>query len=148
MHHRIHSEQSRAKHFGKYYTQVPEVYLKIQEFLKQHGMYAPLSRAYLNLTTSRSAKMLELLSESDKEIFWNMLHEKYAAELGWLDKGEENFETKESAEFALLIQLYTYREYITGIKKGKKLGKNPEIIKKKNKVKGFFSKIFRRKKKK
>lgn len=148
MHHRIHSEQSRAKYFGKYYAQVPEVYLKIQEFLKQHGMYAPLSRAYLNLTTSRCYKILELLSEDDREIFWNMLHEEFATELGWFDNSDEDFETKENAEFALLIQLYTYREYTTGIKKGKKLGKNPEIIKKKNKIKGFFSKIFGKKKKK
>ncbi len=148
MHHRIHSEQSRVKMFSKYYPQVPDVYLKIQEFLMQHGMYAPLSRAYLNLTVSRCSKIFGLLSDDNREKFWNMLHEKYAKLFDWFDKSEEDFETKENAEFALLVQLYTYREYVVGIKKGKKLGKNPEITKKKNKVKGLFAKIFRRNKNK
>ncbi len=147
MHHRIHSEQSRAKMFDRYYSQVPDVYLKIQEFLMQHGMYAPLSRAYLNLTVSRCSKIFELLSDENREKFWTMLHEEYAKLFGWLDKDRSEFETDGNAEFALLVQLYTYREYVTGIKKGKKLGKNPEIVKHKNKLKGFFAKLFCRKKK-
>ncbi len=148
MHHRIHSEQIRAKTFAKYYQQVPEVYVKIREFLMRHGMYAPLSRAYLNLTVSRSARIFSLLSDGNREIFWNMLHDKYAKIFGWFDKSKEDFETKENAEFALLIQLYTYREYVMGISRGKKLGKNAEIIKKRNKLRVIFSKIIKRKKKK
>lgn len=147
MHHRIHSEQSRAKMFRKYHMQVPEVYLKIREFLMHNGIYAPLSRAYLNLSASRCYKLFNLLAGGTKEKYWDLLHEKYALLLDWCDKKREEFESSEIADFVIYVQLYTYSEYMTRVEKGKKLAQNPEMIKKRNKIRGFFRKIFKRKNK-
>jgi glycosyltransferase involved in cell wall biosynthesis len=61
IHHRVYSDQSRAKLFRKYYAQVPVVYFKIKEFLLQHGNYVPLVRSFLNLSAGRCYKIYNLL---------------------------------------------------------------------------------------
>lgn len=153
MHHRIHSEQSRAKHFSKYYSQVPLVYLKIKEFLMAHGMYAPLSISFLNLSASRCYKIFNILSNDAKEHFWNMLHGEYAELLDWHGKNAADFETVEVCEFAVYVQLYSYSEYKRRKARGKKYSEtqvkqNVEFAKRRIGIRRFFSKIFRKKKKK
>lgn len=130
IHHRIHSEQSRAKMFRKYYAQVPEVYLKIKEFLMHNGMYAPLSRSYLNLSASRCFKMFNLLSHDSKESLWNLLCNEYAEKLDWCNKSEEEFEESDVYEFVNLVGRYNYSNYKKIASRGKKDGK-----------KGFFARI-------
>ena len=56
VHHRIYSQQHRAKIFKKHYDQVPVVYLRVKEFLMRHGMYIPLSKSFLNFSASRCYK--------------------------------------------------------------------------------------------
>ena len=153
MHHRIHSEQSRVKHFSKYYAQVPVVYLKIKEFLMAHGMFAPLFLSYLNLSASRCYKIFNILSSDAKEHFWNMLHEEYAELLGWQGKDASDFESVEVCEFAVYVQLYNYTEYKRRKSRGKKFSasrvkQDVQLAKKKKRFRRFFGKIFGRKDKK
>ncbi|MBQ8290384.1 MAG: glycosyltransferase [Clostridia bacterium] len=121
IHHRIYSEQSRARLFKKYYPQVPEVYLKIKEFLMKGGMYEPLARGYLNLSASRCLHIFKLLWSDAKEDFWNLLHFTFAEKLGWFDHSEDCFERAEVCEFCANIQLYTFAQYQKRCNKGIKL---------------------------
>ena len=151
IHHRIHSEQSRAKFFGKYYSQVPLVYLRIKEFLMANGMFAPLFLSYLNLSASRCYKIFNILSGDAKEHFWNMLHEEYAELLVWQGKDASDFETVEICEFAVCVQLYNYDEYKRHKSRGKKFSpthvkQDVELAKKKKRFRRFFAKIFGKKK--
>lgn len=153
MHHRIHSEQSRAKHFSKYYAQVPVVYLRIKEFLMAHGMFAPLVLSYLNLSASRCYKIFNILSNDAKEHFWNMLHDEYAELLGWQGKDASDFESVEVCEFAVYVQLYSYSEYKRRRASKRKYSEsqvkqNVELAKKRIGIRRFFAKIFGKKKKK
>lgn len=149
VHHRIHSEQSRAKMFRKYYSQVPIVYLKIKEFLIQHGMYAPLALSYLNLSSSRCYKIFNLLSNDSQESFWNMLHNEYAELLGWQGRDASDFESEDVSKFAIFVQLYNYDEYKKRMSAdgSLKVGNvNIEIAKKRKRIRTFFAKIFKKKK--
>lgn len=146
MHHRIHSAQARAKMFGKYYSQVPVVYLRIKEFLVQHGMYAPLRFSYLNLSASRCYKIFNLLSSDAKANFWNMLHGEYAELLGWQDKNAADFESEEVCEFVVFVQLYDYGEYRHRLSSGKKINsRDIEFTRKKKKLLSFITRIFKKK---
>ncbi len=121
IHHRVYNEQSRARLFKKYFSQVPMVYLKIKEFLMKGGMYEPLARGYLNLSASRCLHIYRLLWSDAKEDFWNLLHNEYAERLGWFDRSEESFERAEICEFCANMQLYTYDQYAKRCAKGIKL---------------------------
>ena len=111
VHHRIHSEQSRARFLGKYYSHVPVVYQKIKEFLMQHGMYAPLLKSYLNLSAGRCYKIFNLLSGDSKKSLWDMLHTGYAELLGWQGRESSDFEKEEVYAFTAFVQLYSFEEY-------------------------------------
>lgn len=121
IHHRVYSEQSRAKLFKKYYSQVPVVYFKIKEFLTHHGMYVPLTRSYLNLSAERCYKIYNLLWKDAKEKFWNELHSGYADSLGWYQHEPSAFESDEVYDFVANVGLYTYAQYQKRSSKGKKL---------------------------
>lgn len=121
IHHRVYSEQSRAKLFKKYYSQVPVVYFKIKEFLMQHGTYVPLTRSYLNLSAERCFKIFNLLWKDAKEKFWDELHSGYADSLGWYQHEPDVFEDKEVYEFVANVGLYTYSQYQKRTDKGRKL---------------------------
>ena len=121
IHHRVYSEQSRAKLFRKYYNNVPEVYLKIKEQLSHQGMYIPLSVSYLNLSASRHYKIYNLLWNDAKEEFWNLLHSGYADALGWYRHAPSDFESLEVYDFVANVGLYTHEQYETRLKKGKAL---------------------------
>ncbi len=121
IHHRVYSDQSRAKLFRKYYNLVPEVYLKIKEFLMHNGTYIPLNLSYLNLSASRCFKIYNLLSGEAKEDFWNILHSGKADALGWYTHEASAFENLEVYDFVANIGLYTHEQYLLRKKRGKEL---------------------------
>ncbi len=160
IHHRVYSDQSRAKLFRKYYNMVPDVYLKIKEFLMRNGTYIPLELSYLNLSASRCYKIYNLLSGDAKEDFWNILHAGRADSLGWYKHGPQDFEDIDVYIFAANVGLYTHDQYEARQKRGKELhsdeleqvalAKKMKNAKRKEKIsdagKGFFG-IFKRRKK-
>ena len=121
IHHRVYSEQSRAKLFRKYYSQVPVVYRKIKERLMRHGMYIPLSKAYLNLSAGRCYKIYNLLWSEGKESFWSMLHTEFAEEFGWFKHEKSDYESLEVYEFICNVGLYSHTEYLDRVEKNKSL---------------------------
>lgn len=137
MHHRIHSEQSRAKMFKKHYAHVPMAYAKVKEFLVHNGMYAPLSRSFINLSASRCYRIFNLLSGDSKENFWNQLHTEYADQMDWSGKSADQFESAEVYEFANLASRCGYKEY----KKKNNRKEKKEAVGKKR---GFFARLFRK----
>ena len=150
MHHRVHNEQARVKNFSKYYSQIPAVYGRIKDFLVNRGMYAPLLRSYLNLSASRCYKVFNLLSKDSKENFWNLLHDEYSECLGWQERNAVDFENDDVYKFVLYTQLYSYKEYKKRLcaDGSLKVGNvDVEIAKKRKRIRKFFAKIFKRKKK-
>ena len=121
IHHRVYSEQSRAKLFRKYYTQVPVVYSKIKAHLMHRGMYIPLSKSFLNLSAGRCYKIYNLLWEEGKAEFFNLLHNTYAAEFGWYNHEKSDFESMEVYEFVANVGLYTHEEYLARSEQGKEI---------------------------
>jgi glycosyltransferase involved in cell wall biosynthesis len=121
VHHRVYSNQFRAKFFKKYYPQIPVVYMKIKEFLMQHGMYIPLAQSYLNLSASRCYKIYNLLWKDAKADFWNMLHEGYADRFGWFQQEASDFELGEVCDFVANVGLYTHDQYMKRVAAGRRL---------------------------
>ncbi len=121
VHHRIYSDQSRAKLFKKYYAQVPVVYMKVKDFLTQHGMYIPLSGAFLNFSASRCYKVYNLLWSDAKSKFWDLLHSGYADSLGWFQHEPSDYESEDVYEFCANVGLYEHDEYESRLNKGKKI---------------------------
>ena len=121
IHHRVYSEQSRARLFRKYYSQVPIIYKKLKNFLMQRGLYIPLKRGYLNFSAGRCYRIYNLLWEDGKERLWNMLHDGYYAELDWHTHEKTDFESLEVYEFVANVALYSYSEYIARMERGKNI---------------------------
>ena len=149
IHHRVYSNQPRNKLLRKYYRQVPEVYAKIKEFLRAHGMYTPLSQSFLNLSASRCYKIYNLLWLDAKAEFWNLLHETYAEELGWTKAEPEYFENAEVCDFVASVLVYTYKQHSKRDDKGikikiKNVGRYLKAMQLRKKTKEFFAKIFRK----
>ena len=143
MHHRVYSEQSRARLFKKYYTQVPEVYAKIKAFLMKGGMYEPLAKGFLNLSVSRCYTVFGMLPSDKKDEFWDMLHNDYLLLLGWQDRAAEDFEKIEYCSFCANVQLYTHAQYEKRSSKGislslDTLGAKFRTSKRWNKFKSLF----------
>lgn len=152
VHHRIYSEQSRAKLFRKYYAQVPVVYERLLEFLKSDGMYLPLKRSYLNLSASRCYKIYNLLWQEAKGEFYDMYYGKYAEMFGWVKAVPEEIESPEVRDFVANVLLYNHEQYLDRVAKGLAVNpaRIPEMVRKKRKrdrVKDFFARIFNKKKK-
>ena len=152
VHHRVYADQSRAKMFRKYYSQIPLSYLQIKEFLMHNGMYAPLSSSFLNYSASRCYKIYNILGTDEKESFWNMLHSEYAEKLGWHGKEAEEFEEREVCEFVASIVLYDHNQYCRRVNKGHKLNidnidKKLKSAKRKKSFTAFFKTVIFRKKK-
>ncbi len=143
IHHRIYSEQSRAKMFKKYYSQVPEIYLKAKEFLMSNGMYAPLSVSFLNFSASRCFKIFNILPNDEKEDFWNLLGSKYVEPLGWHGRDAEEYEEVEVCEFVANLEIYKYKQYKKRLIKGHTIGvKKIPKARKNAKIRRRFSAIF------
>ena len=147
MHHRIHSEQTRARLFSKQYKNVPLVFVKIKEFLISHGVYSPLSRSYLNLSADRSLKLFNLLPNELKDDFWNSLHRDYFDALGWSGKEEGDFDSPELFDFTACLELYNYDEYKKELKRRESRSdgdehNGTEHVKRRKRIRGFFLRIF------
>lgn len=152
VHHRIYSEQSRAKLFRKYYAQVPEVYEKLLEFLMSNGMYLPLKRSYLNLSASRCYKIYNLLWQEAKGEFYGMYHEKYAEAFGWAKASPEELESAEVRDFVANVLLYSHEQYLDRVDKGltPRSDRVEKRVKKKHlrkRTKDFFARIFGKRRK-
>lgn len=148
VHHRVYSDQARAKMFRRHYAEVPAVYAKIKEYLMQNGMYAPLSRSFLNLSAGRCYTVYNLLWHDAKENFWSLLHNDYAETLGWHLRGVGDFERREVCEFVMNVVLYDHTTYIKRLAKGIKLRLDKFATSFKNvKLRKKISSIFHRKKK-
>ena len=152
VHHRLHSEQSRAKLFHKYYAQIPEIYVKARELLMERGMYSPLSFCYRNYTADRCYKLYNMLSGDDKEKLWNMFHNEYAERLGWEGKNAAKFADGEVYEFVANVVLYNHKQYKRFV--AHRTGQDPALLDQKVKVakgrksvRSFFARIFKKKSK-
>ena len=121
IHHRVYSEQSRARLFRKYYSQVPVVYKKLKDFLMQRGLYIPLKKGYLNFSAGRCYRIYNLLWDDGKERLWNLLHEEYYAEFNWHQHEKTDFESLEVYEFVANVALYSYSEYLERMEQGKNI---------------------------
>ena len=151
IHHRVYSEQSRAKNFRTYYYQIPEIYLQLKQFLMHHGLYAPLSYSFRNLTASRCYKLFNLLDADAKEALWNMLYNEQAEALDWVGLSIEDFEERDVFEFVAHVEMYDYKQYEKRREKGLVLPlENIEPLQKsasaRKKARTFIGKIFRKKK--
>lgn len=147
IHHRVYTNQPRNKLFKKYYAQVPEVYTKIKEFLRAHGMYTPLSQSFLNLSASRCYKIYNLLWNDAKEEFWDLLHGQYAEELAWTNAEPEYFESDEVRDFIASVIMYTHKQYVKREDKGlkvkiKNVGRAIKAMQLRKRAKEFFGDIF------
>ena len=118
IHHRVYSDQSRARLFRKYYAQVPFVYKKLKKFLMARGMYVPLRKAFLNLSTDRCYKIYNLLWADGKEELWNLLHNEYVSELEWITQDKTAFEDVNVCEFVANVALYTHAQYLERTEQG------------------------------
>ena len=144
VHHRIYSEQSRAKLFRKYYKQFPKVYLMIKEFLMSNGVYIPLTKSYLNLSASRCYKVYNILWSDAKADFWDVLHNGYADSLGWYQHESEDFENKEVCDFVANVGLYTHKQYQKRVDRGRELNidrMTKNTLNKKIKSHKFFGRL-------
>lgn len=121
IHHRVYTEQSRARLFRKYYSQVPVVYKKLKDFLIQRGLYIPLKKGYLNFSAGRCYRIYNLLWNDGKERLWNLLHEEYYAEFNWHQHEKTDFESLEVYEFVANVALYSYSEYLERMEQGKNI---------------------------
>ena len=77
----------------------------------RHGMYIPLSKSFLNFSTSRCYKIFNLIPNDKKEELWDLLHRGYADSLGWYRHEAHDFEHIEIYDFVANIGLYTYDQY-------------------------------------
>ena len=152
VHHRLHSEQSRAKLFHKYYAQIPEIYVKARELLMERGMYSPLSYCYRNYTADRCYKLYNMLSGDDKENLWNMFHDEYAERLGWEGKNAAKFADPKVYEFVVNVVLYNHKQYKRVA--SRHTDRDPALLdqkvaaaKSRKTIRSFFAKIFKRKNK-
>ena len=121
IHHRVYTEQSRARLFRKYYSQVPVVYKKLKDFLMHRGLYIPLKKGYLNFSAGRCYRIYNLLWNDGKERLWNLLHEEYYAEFNWHQHEKTDFESLEVYEFVANVALYSYSEYLERMEQGKNI---------------------------
>ncbi len=149
IHHRVYSEQSKNRLFRKYYKQVPELYVKIKEYLMHYGMYAPLSQSFLNLSASRIYKVYNVLWPDAKAEYFNSLNSTYAEALGWEKAVPEEIEDDDVREFLASALIHTHKQYLARTSKGlrtrlEEVKKKMKSIKLKKSIGGFFRRLFGR----
>lgn len=151
VHHRIHSEQTRAKVYKKFLSQVPLVYVKIKEFLMKGGMYQPLHTGFFRLSVSRCYYVFNLIASDAKDDFWNLIHNEYAEALDWQERDIECITDDNQQSFLSHILLYDYREYKKRLSRGASRPRKDRMKtyivrhKKREKFKAFLSRLFGRK---
>ena len=97
-------------------------------------------------------KIYNILNNDSKESLFNLLHDTYAEIFGWRDITEDQLPDHEVGEFIVNVAMYTYKQYTKREKKGLrvKLQNLPKLwkqFKTRERFKGFFSKLFGKKKK-
>jgi glycosyltransferase involved in cell wall biosynthesis len=153
-HHRVYGQQMRAREYKKNYNQVPEVYLRIKEFLMRGGMHQPLHKGFFNLSVSRCYYTYNIIPDDVKDEYWNLIHEKYAEPLGWQELPVSDIRSDSQAQFLSNILIYNHAQYENRLKKGiksvpaEKVGAELVKIKKREKFKHFAAKLFAKKKSK
>ncbi len=152
IHHRVYSEQSKNRFFRKYYHQVPDLYLKIKEFLMHNGVFLPLYRSFLNLSMSRCYKIYNVLWIDAKAEFWNSLHECYADALGWDGAITETIEGADIQQFVANVLLHNHKQYEKRSSKGlmvrlEGVAAKLKSLKIRKRIGDFFRWLFRIKKK-
>ena len=153
LHHRVYSDQSRAKSFHKHFAQVPMIYLQIKEFLMHHGLYAPLYHSFLNLTASRCRNIFTLIDSGAREELWNLLHTEYAEKLDWTGRSAEDFESEIVFDFVANIELYDYKIYKKRCSKGlslklDRIAPMQKAADTKKRARSFLGKVFGKRKNK
>ena len=146
IHHRVYSEQSKNRLFRKYYSQVPELYARIKEFLMKRGVYAPLSRSFLNLSGSRCYKIYNVLWTDAKEDFFNMFHNSYAERLGWEKAEPEYFTSELVRDFVASTLIGDHKHYVKLDVDGSQVnistvGKRIKKIKLRKRIRNFFTRL-------
>jgi len=146
IHHRVYSEQSKNRLFRKYHTQVPELYTRIKTFLMKRGVYAPLSRSFLNLAGSRCYKIYNVLWFDAKADFFNSLHTSYAEKLGWEKAEPEHFTSELVRDFVAATLVHDHKQYIKLDLKGTRVnidtvGKRIKQQKRRKKIRDFFTRL-------
>ena len=147
-HHRVYGQQTRVKEYKRNYKQVPEVCLRIKEFLMKGGMHQPLHKSFFNFSVGRCFRVFNTIPNDVKDDFWNLVHEKYAEPLGWLDIPVTEIKDEKQKEFLSNILLYNHEQYLARLKKGKesvpaeKVGSELVKVKKREQIKRLFVKLF------
>lgn len=152
IHHRVYSGQSRNRLFRKYHKQLPMLYIRLKEFMMQHGVYAPLSQSFFNLSANRFHKIYSLLGKDARAHLWDGLHREWAEALGWSAMTPEDVEIDEVREFVANVILYKHKVYLRRRRRGARVNMEtaPRAAKNRKKIRkisGFFAGIVRKKKK-
>ena len=134
--------------------QVPDVYVRLKEFLMAHGSYLPLLQSFLNISASRCYKVYNVLWWDAKAIFWEKLHDKGVAEqLGWERALTEHIENDDVREFVGSVLVNNHKKEVKRFLKGLKT--KPERVRGKlrnmrlrRRISAVFSWIFGRSKEK
>ena len=113
VHHRIYYDRSRAKLYRKHYSTLIEMYMRVKTFLMRHGMYVPLTGAFVNTSVEHCYRVFGLLWSDEKQKFWDSLHDGYADSLGWFTQEASEFDSEELADFAANVGIYTYEQYMS-----------------------------------
>lgn len=146
-HHRVYSQQTRAKEYKKHYDQVPLVFLRIKEFLMKGGMHQPLHKGFFNLSLGKCYHVYELLPDRNKESFWELLRESYVDALGWGELPVSEIRNDLQAQFLSSLLLYTYAQHTARLKRdakaipSEKVGTELVKVRKREKIKAFFKKL-------
>ena len=147
-HHRVYGQQMRAREYKQNYNQVPEVYLRIKEFLMKGGMHQPLHKGFFNLSVSRCYYTYNIIPDEVKDEFWNLIHEKYTEALGWHDLPVSDIRSESQALFLSNILIYSYSQYKSRLKKGlknvpaEKVSAELVKMKKRERIKHFIGRLF------
>lgn len=146
IHHRVYSQSARPRMLRKYYAKVPLLFADLKKNLTRTGLYLPLSTSFANLSADRCYKVYNLLWFDAKPVFWKMLHERYAEEIGWHDCTASMIRDPAAFEFMANVSMYTYEQYLRRESKGLKIKLKQYVRRYLTKREGsFLSRIFRRK---
>ncbi len=146
IHQRVYRSQARQKLYRKYYMNVPAAAVCLKEFLMRHGMYLPLSKSYANLSASQCYKMYRALGAEEEHAFFDYLHE-HCEDLGWGENTPDAITDSDVSEFVANTEMYTYAQYSERKVRGRRLRLDKFIffrrrLKRKEKVRSFFAKVF------
>ena len=71
-----------------------------------------ITPSFVNLSASRCYTIYNILWKDAKEIFWNLLHERYFEELEWGIAQAEEIESPAVHSFIAAVALYNHKQYL------------------------------------